>query len=252
MHIRRYQKPRQIFNRNQARSMNRHAAGSQFSTVPAGTPTVSATTTPSGGVAGVGQGGVAAPATSGGSVAGSGGGFMGTLNSVVSSPLTKLALGVAPLALTLGMGEAQLPSSAQQLQGQAGALSAQGQQDLAQARAGVLNAGQTAVIAQNRQNLENQWRQVLFNQGVTDIRSDARWPQIEAQIDAQITAQTAQLIQQNITNALAETGQAAQALTSIANMQFQADANFTNNIVNATKALGLAVGSGGGFKLVQA
>jgi len=173
-----------------------------------------------------------------------GGGITGALSSTLSSPWTKLALGAAPLALALGMGQQQLPTSAQQLQGQATALSQQGQADLASARAGNLNAGQTAVIGQVRTDLTNQWRQTLFNQGVQDPTKDARWPQIEAAIDSQVTQQTAQLIQQNITNALAETGQASAALTSIANMQFQADQNFTNSLINATKSLGLAAGGG--------
>jgi hypothetical protein len=167
--------------------------------------------------------------------------------------LTKLALGVAPLALTLGMGQQQLPASAQALQAQANALSATGQQDLAQARAGILNAGQTAQLAQQKQDLTNQWRQTLYNQGVTDVTKDSRWPQIQGMIDEKITAQTGVMIQQNITNALAETGQAASALTSIAQMQMNADQAFTNNLIGATKALGFAAGSGGSsFKVVPA
>jgi len=166
------------------------------------------------------------------------------LGDALSSPWTKLAVGAAPLALALGMGQQQLPTSAKQLQGQATALSQQGQADLASARAGNLNAGQTAVIGQTRNDLTNAWRQTLFNQGVQDPTKDARWPQILNDIDSKVTAQTAQLIQQNITNALAETGQASAALTSIANMQFQADANFTNSLINATKSLGFAAGSG--------
>jgi hypothetical protein len=36
-------------------------------------------------------------------------------------------------------------------------------------------------------------------------------------------------------------------------MQMESDQNFTNNIINATKALGFAVGSGGSnFKVVPA
>ncbi len=177
-----------------------------------------------------------------------GGGFLSgatdKLGGIMSSPWTKLALAGAPLALTLGMGEAQLSPAAQQLQAQANALSQQGMSDLASARAGKLNAGQTAQLASDKQDLTNQWRQTLYNQGVTDISKDARWPQIEAAIDQQITKETAQLIQQNITNALAETGQASTALTSIAQMQLAADTAFTNQLINATKSLGLAAGGG--------
>jgi len=196
--------------------------------------------------------GTAPAATATPTAATGGGGVTGALGSTLSSPWTKLALGAAPLALALGMGQQQLPTSAQQLQGQATALSQQGQADLASARAGKLNAGQTAVIGQVRTDLTNQWRQTLFNQGVQDPTKDARWPQIEAAIDSQVTQQTAQLIQQNITNALAETGQASAALTSIANMQFQADQNFTNSLINATKSLGLAAGGGQTFTLKAA
>lgn len=201
-----------------------------------GTPAVNASTA-----------GTAAPAAaSGGTVTGMGGataGSGGTLNSILSSPFTKLAIGAAPLALTLGMGETQLPAGAQQLQGQALALQQQGLTALNQAQQGVMNSGQTAQLTQMRNDLTNQWLQTLKNQGVQDPTKDARWPQIQAAIDAQVTQQTATLIQQNITNALAETGQASQALTQISNMQFQADQNFTNNLVNATKSLGFAAGT---------
>jgi hypothetical protein len=191
-----------------------------------------------------------APATTTGGAATTGGGITDKLGNLLSNPWTKLGLAATPLALTLAMGETQLPSSARQLQGQATALQQQGLTDLSNARNGVLNSGQTAVLGQMRTDLQNQWRQTLFNQGVQDPTKDARWPQIEAQIDAQVTQQTATLIQQNITNALAETGQASTALTSIANMQFQADQNFTNALVNATKSLGLAAGlSSGGVTI---
>jgi hypothetical protein len=165
------------------------------------------------------------------------------LGGLLGSPWTKLAVGAAPLALALGMGTQQLPASAQQLQGQATALQQQGLTDLSKANAGVLNAGQTAVLAKSYQDQVNNWRQTLANQGVQDPTKDARWPQIMASIDASITQQTAGLIQQNITNALAETGQASTALTSIAQMQMTADQNFTNNLIGATKALGFAAGS---------
>jgi hypothetical protein len=156
--------------------------------------------------------------------------------------IAKWGLAGVPLALTLGMGEQQLPSSAQALQAQALQMQQTGLTNLAQAQAGVLNAGQTSQLAQMRQDQTNSWKQTLFNQGVTDVTKDARWPQIEAAIDANVTTATANLIQQNITNALAETGQASSALTSIAQMQMTADQNFTNNLIGATKSLGLAAG----------
>ncbi len=179
--------------------------------------------------------------------AGGGGGIVNTLGGWGN--IGKWALAGAPLALALGMGPAQLPSSAQQLQGQATALSQQGQADLASARAGNLNAGQTAVLGQMKQDLTNKWRQALFDQGVQDPTKDTRWPQIEAVIDSQVTQQTATMIQQNMTNALAETGQASAALNSIAQMQLSSDQQFTNNLINATKSLGLAAGLSSGAKI---
>lgn len=189
-------------------------------------------------------GGGAASGTGASSAAGGGGGFTQNLSSVLSSPYTKLAVGAVPLALTLGMGEQQLPASAQQLQAQALQLQQQGLTNLAEAQSGQLNAGQTAQISAMTQNLQNQWIQTLKNQGVQDPTKDARWPQIQAAIDQQVTSATAELIQQNITNALSETGQASTALTQIAQMSMTADQNFTNNLINATKSLGLAAGGG--------
>jgi hypothetical protein len=166
-----------------------------------------------------------------------------TLGSVLSSPWTKLAVGAAPLALTLGMGQQQLPASAQALQAQALQMQQTGLTNLSQAQAGVMNAGQTAQLGQMRSDLTNQWLQTLKNQGVQDPTKDARWPQIQAAIDAQVTQQTATLVQNNINAALAETGQAASALNSIAQMQMTSDQQFTNNLIGATKSLGVAAGT---------
>lgn len=206
------------------------------------------TTTPAAGDLGGAAAGdtiTAAPAAaSAAPAAAAGGGATSTLSSILSSPWTKLAMAGAPLALTLAMGETQLPASAQALQAQALQMQQTGLTNLAQAQAGILNAGQTAQIAQMQQGLMNQWLQTLANQGVKDPTKDSRWPQILADVDQKVTAATAQLIQQNITNALQETGQAASALTSIAQMQMTADQNFTNALINATKSLGLLAGLG--------
>jgi hypothetical protein len=150
------------------------------------------------------------------------------------------------------MGEQQLPSAATASQNQALQLQQLGLTNLAQAQAGQLNAGQTAQLATLKQDRTNQWLQTLYNQGVVDPTKDTRWPQIQAVIDREVTAATATMIQQNITNALAETGQASATLNQIAQLQMQSDQNFTNNLINATKALGLAAGSGQSLKLVAA
>jgi hypothetical protein len=173
-----------------------------------------------------------------------GGGLTGQVGSVLSSPWTKLALGAAPLALAMFRGEAQLPAAAQQAQANAGTLSAFGQQQLAMGQAGQLNAGQMALITQSKNNLTNAARQAMYNMGVQNPEADSRWPQMLANIDTQVTAMTAQMIQQEITNGLTALGQSSTTLNQIAQLQMQADQNFTNTLVNATKALGLAAGGG--------
>lgn len=185
-----------------------------------------------------------------GNVGGGGGGFnFGSLTkdvgSVLSSPWTRLAAGAAPLALSLFRGEPALPPGAVQAQQNAAALASFGQQQLTMGQNGQLNAGQMALIAQTRQDLVNAARQALYNQGVQNPEADTRWPQMLAQIDQTVNAQTATMIQQEIQNGLNALGQSSQTLTQIAQLQMQADQNFTNTLVNATKALGLAVGGGG-------
>jgi hypothetical protein len=210
-------------------------------TVPEGAAPASEST----GIANLAETSIPASATSG---AAAGGASSSLVPGVSNFQLAALGLGAAPLALTLAKGQPQLPTSAQALQGQANALSVQGQQDLAAARAGVLNAGQTAQIAVMKQNLTNQWLQTLKSQGVMDPTKDSRWPEIAAQIDQQTTAATAQMLQQNMQTALAETGQAAGALTSIAQMQVSQDQAFTNNLVNATKSLATVAAISGGAR----
>jgi hypothetical protein len=190
----------------------------------------------------VGESGVGAPTAAGPSLGGAAkapGGALGSINSALSSPITRTALGLAPLAVALGMGEAQLPSSAQQAQANAAVLSQFGQANIN----GTLNAGQMAQIQVLQQNLTNQVRQQLYNMGVQDPSKDSRYTQMMAYVDTQVTAATATMIQQNITNALNALGAAGTELNQIAQMQMTADQNFTNTLVNATKSLGLLAGT---------
>jgi hypothetical protein len=173
-----------------------------------------------------------------------GGGLTSTLTSALASPYTRLGLAAAPLGLALLRGESSLPSSAQQAQGNAAALSSFGQQQLAMGQAGQLNAGQMALITQARNDQMNAARQAMYNMGVQNPQADSRWPQMLAQIDTNVTAMTAQMIQQEITTGLSALGSSSQTLNQIAQMQMNADQNFTNTLVGATKALGLAAGSG--------
>jgi hypothetical protein len=163
------------------------------------------------------------------------------LTGALSSPWTKLALAGAPLAIGLsGIGQ-KLPASAQAAQANAQALANQGAN---------LNPSQQAVLSQMSQNLTNQWKQVLYNQGVMPgkggVPMSTQWPQIQALIDQQVSAAAQQMIQQNIQNAL----QGDQQLINIAQLQMKQDQAFQNTLQNATRALGTAAGLGGTTKTV--
>jgi hypothetical protein len=166
------------------------------------------------------------------------------IGGVLNSPWTRIGLATAPLGLALMRGESSLPASAGQAQANASQLSAFGSQQLAAGQSGQLNAGQMALITQSRNDQTNAARQAMYNMGVQNPEADSRWPQMLAQIDTNVTAMTAQMIQQEITNGLNALGSSSQTLNQIAQMQMTADQNFTNTLVNATKALGLAAGSG--------
>ena len=159
-----------------------------------------------------------------------------TLTSTLNSPWTKLALAGAPLAVGLSGITQKLPASAQAAEANARALASQG---------GNLNPAQQAALAQSRQNLTNQWKQTLFNQGVMagkgGVPMSTQWPQIAALIDQQVKAQAQQMIQDNIKNALA----GDQQLIALAQLQMQQDKNFQNTLMSATTALGRVAGLGG-------
>ena len=148
----------------------------------------------------------------------------------------KLALGVAPLALTLARGESSLPGQVGPAQANAAALASQGAN---------LNASQQATLNQQRQDALNAMRQALFNQGVTNPTADTRYAQYVQLVDQQVTAAATQMIQNNIQNSLA----GDQQLIQIAQLQMNADQAFTNNLVNATKALGTVAGMNSGITL---
>lgn len=174
------------------------------------------------------------------------------LGGVLSSPWTRLGLGLAPLAVAGIMGQPGLPSAGQQAQGYANQLATYGQQQLALGTSGQLTPAQSAVISKMQQDLTNSWRQALYNQGVQNPEQDGRWPQILAAIDTQVTAATQQMLQQTIDNGLRALGQGGQQLAAISAQQMQADQNFTNMLVNATKALGTTVAGGSSFRVVPA
>jgi hypothetical protein len=177
-------------------------------------------------------------------------GFTDQVSGFLSSPYTRIAAGVAPLALALGMGQPSLGSAGQAAEANANALAAYGQQQLALGTSGTLTTAQSAVIGKMQSDLKNQWLQTLANQGVQDPTKDARWPQILATIDTQVTAATQTMLQQTIQNGLTALGQGGSQLAAISAQQMQADQNFTNTLVNATKALGTAVAGGSSFKVV--
>jgi len=149
-----------------------------------------------------------------------------------------LALGAAPLALTLAKGEAPLPPQAGQVSSIAAQQQAAAQPFINSVIANSPTLTQAAQLQQQQDQLTNQWRQVLFNQGVQNPEADSRWPQIQAQIQQQMQIQTQQMIQSNLQAALGFSGAASNSLLQVANLQVQQDTAFTNAIAGATKALG--------------
>ena len=175
-------------------------------------------------------------AGTGSSAASTGGGVTDTLKGIMSSPYTKLAAGLAPLGIALGMGNPSLPGQLGPAAANAAALASQGS---------ALNPAQTASLTQMRQDAVNAARQALFNQGVQNPEADTRWAQMTSNIDSQVTAAAQTMIQQNIQNSLA----GDQQLIAIARLQMQSDQNFANMLLNATKSLGTAFGLGSGITL---
>jgi hypothetical protein len=164
-----------------------------------------------------------------------------TLGDTLNSPWTKLATGLAPLGLALGMGGPKLPAGLGTAEANATALARGGSN---------LNPSQQASLTQMRQNAVNAARQAMFNQGVKNPEADTRWSQMVANIDSQVTAAAQTMIQQNIQNSLA----GDRELIAIAQLQMQSDAQFANMLMQATKAFGTTLGFGGGgtFKLTPA
>ncbi len=219
----------------------------------------------------------AAPAGAGAAANGGGGAFGG---SGWGWKAAGLGLAAAPLALTLAKGTSSIPQQATDAavaSPQQGAIAAQQQQIAAQQQANSAQAAaasqpfvnsviansptltQAAQLNQQQQNLTNQWRQVLFNQGVQRPEADSRWPQIQQQIQQQMQIQTQTMIQSNLQAALGfqgsantslgqssgslsaasgATSAASQNLLAIANLQVQQDTAYTNAISGATSALG--------------
>jgi hypothetical protein len=171
-----------------------------------------------------------------GTTPGSSGGITGALTDTLKSPWTKLALAAAPLGVAALTGGGGLPSQLGAAQANAQALASQGS---------ALNPSQNASLTQMRQNAVNAARQALFNQGVQNPEADTRWAQMTANIDSQVTAAAQTMIQQNIQNSLAGDAQ----LIQIAQLQMQSDQNFSNMLLNATKAFGSVVGLNSGLTL---
>lgn len=194
---------------------------------------------------------VAPPAVPGASVTppappgdgGKGGGLFGT--GISGNTALLAGAGLAPLALTMMRGEQPLPQQANQLQSQlATPLSNFSQQQLAQYQANRVNPAQQASLDAMRAQLTNQYRQMLFNQGVTNPQADSRWPQIEGLIDQQVMQSQGQMLANNINAAFAASGQAGQDLSILANMQVQQDTAYQQAINQATQAAGMVIGLG--------
>ena len=176
----------------------------------------------------------AAPAAGGGAFGGSGWGWKAA----------GLGLAAAPLALTLAKGESPLPPQAGQAQTLANSNQAAASPFINSVISNSPTLSQAAQLNQQQQNYTNQWRQVLFNQGVQRPEADSRWPQIQATIQQDMQIRTQTMIQSNLQAALGFSGQASNNLLQLANLQVQQDTAFTNAIAGSTKALGTVAALG--------
>lgn len=161
---------------------------------------------------------------------------------VKNSTLGWGALAAAPLALTAFRGQPALPPQAGQLN-----QLASGEQAFAQQQMGLYNANQVLPAQQagldaQRQQLTNQYRQMLFQQGVQNPEADSRWPQIQGLIDQQVNQSKSQIMTQNINAAFQGSGQAGNALSNLASMQTQADTAYNQQISQAAESLALTLG----------
>lgn len=157
-----------------------------------------------------------------------------------------LGLAAAPLALTLGRGQQQMPEQGLQSQAISTNLSAASQQLLNQAMQGQVTPGQQATLTLDRQRMINQARQELFNQGIANPEGSSAWRGMLANIDNQIAVEQQQFLTANIQEAFTGTGQAQQNLTNLAKNQIDLDNAYTQAIAGASGSLGRFLGQAGG------
>jgi hypothetical protein len=181
------------------------------------------------------------PAAGGGSA--SAGGLFGTGISGKDALLYGAA--GAPLALAMFRGEPGVPPQANQATALSPAEQAYAQQIIS--TGGAPNRYQAAQIAQNSQARLNAARQQLFNMGVQNPQQDSRWAEIVAQDQQQQMVETVAFQNANMQSALAAAGGAQQGLLSVAQMQAQQDAAYTQALQNAMGSAGRVLALGGAF-----
>lgn len=166
----------------------------------------------------------------------------GTLDEILSSPVTKIGAAILPMAVTALMGQPQVPQSISPLQASgsvtAPLISTETTQ-LNEANTGQLTPGEAAQIAQYQQGAEATLRSQLAAEGVTNPAQDSRYITGMATI-----AQNVQAMQQSyITNAtnqgLEAAGEATGALTTAANAELQVDQEFQSALESAMSSFGL-------------
>jgi hypothetical protein len=180
-----------------------------------------------------------------GAAGGGGGGLFGT--GISGKDAAMYGLAGAPLAMALLKGEPGVPPQANQataLSPQEQALASEMMTSVQQNRP---TASQAAVVAQNSQNRLNAYRQMLFNQGVQNPEADSRWPALVAQDQQQQLVETQQFMKQNMADAMAAAGGAQSGLLSVAQLQAQQDAAYTQALQNAMRSAGTVLALGGGF-----
>lgn len=151
--------------------------------------------------------------------------------------LLKFGLPVAEAAFAASEGPAQLPPAAQQLNQATGPLLQTEQQQLNAFNTGTLTAPQQAEIDQYKNNAHNQLIQQLASLGVTNPRGDSRYISGLQQIEQQAQILKSQALNQAFSAGTQAGNIASGNLENIAQMQNQADADYSKKLQEATQSL---------------
>lgn len=159
------------------------------------------------------------------------------LDSLSTKDALKYGAPVADLAYQAIKGPAKLSGAAQALQSGAGALQSTGIGQLNNFKAGALNPAQEAQLSQMKQQAVNALYQQFASQGISNPQGDSRFISALQNVDQQVEAQRAQMLDQEFQQGQSATTAAGQELDAVAAQQLRQEEDYNSQIEEATKAL---------------